>query len=98
MPRPRSVNVAPLCVLSGTVKASSPSSVGIRDLAAQRERRVVQRDFAEQIVAVALEERMVLDVDDDVQVAGRSARRARLRLRRSGAGAGRWRCPRGCAR
>src|SRR5688572_17056477 len=44
------------------------------DIAAQREGRVVQGDLAEQIVAVALKERMVLDVDDDVQVAGRSSR------------------------
>ena len=62
------------------------------DLAAERERREVDRDLAEQIHAVAPEELVLLDVDDDVEVAGRAARRCRLRLRSAAAAAGRWRC------
>ncbi len=43
-------------------------------------RREVERDLAVQVVAVALKERMILDVDDDVEVARRTARSARLAL------------------
>ena len=57
MPRPRRRNVVPVCVPSGTWNGSSPSSVGNPDLAAERQRREVQRDLAVEIVAVALEER-----------------------------------------
>ena len=46
------------------------------DLAAERERREVQRHLAVQVVAVALEERVLLHVDDDVEIAGRAAARA----------------------
>ena len=58
----------------GTLNGSSPSSVGNPDLAAERERREVERHLAVEVVAVALEERMVLHVDDDVEVARRTAR------------------------
>src|ERR1051325_2604243 len=44
-----------------------------RDLAAHRQRRVVERDLAEEIVAVAVKERMLLHVDDDVEIAGGAA-------------------------
>ena len=43
------------------------------DLAAERERREVQRHFAVQVVAVALEERVLLHVDHDVEIAARTA-------------------------
>ena len=46
------------------------------DLAAERQRREVHRNLAGEIVAVALEERMLLDADDDVEIAGRPALRA----------------------
>ena len=51
------------------------------DLAAERQRREVHRNLAEQIDAVAPEELVLLHVDDDVEIAGRTAGRARLRLR-----------------
>src|SRR6185295_9586793 len=43
------------------------------DLAAQRDRREVDRDLAEQVVAVAAEELVLVDVDDNVEVAGGTA-------------------------
>src|SRR5207248_8359962 len=48
------------------------------DLAAERDGRKVDRDLAEQIVAVAPEELVLLHVDDDVEVAGRTAAGARF--------------------
>ena len=54
-----------------------------------------ERHRAVQVVAVALEELVLAHEDDDVEIAGRTAERAGLRLRRSGAGAGPWRCPPG---
>src|ERR1041385_8695373 len=48
------------------------------DVAAEGHRRIVHGDFAEQIVAVAMEERVVLHMDDNVEVAGRTASGARL--------------------
>src|SRR6185295_16575711 len=43
------------------------------DLAAERHGREVDRDLAEQIVAVAAEELVLVHVDDDVEVAGGAA-------------------------
>src|SRR4051812_1369789 len=43
------------------------------DLAAERQRREVDRDLAVKVVPVALEELVVLDVDHHVQVPGRAA-------------------------
>src|ERR1041385_5666346 len=48
------------------------------DVAAERHRRIVHRNLAEQIVAIAVEERVLLHVDDDVEVAGRTAAGTRL--------------------
>src|SRR5439155_9671317 len=48
------------------------------NLAAERDRREVDRDLAEQIVAVAAEELVLLHVHDDVQVSGRTAGRSRF--------------------
>jgi len=42
---------------------------GNPDLAAERQSGEVERYFAVQVVAVALEEWMILHVDDDVEVA-----------------------------
>src|SRR6185369_17188104 len=44
-----------------------------RDVTAERERREVERNLAVEIVPFALKERVLLHVDDDVQVAGGSA-------------------------
>ena len=76
MPLPRSRNVVPVCVPSGTLTVSLSSSAGHDDLAAERERREVHRDLAEQVVAVAPEELVLLHVDDDVEIARRAAGRA----------------------
>ena len=78
MPLPRSRSVVPVCVPSGTLTVSVPSSVGTCNLAAERDGREVHRDLAEQVVAVAAEELVLLHVDDDVEVAGRAAGRARF--------------------
>ena len=43
------------------------------NLPPEHERGVAHRDLAQQIVAVAVEERMLPDVDDDVQIAGGGA-------------------------
>ena len=43
------------------------------DLAAERQDRVTDRQLAEQVVAVAVEELVLLDVDDDVEIARRAA-------------------------
>ena len=76
MPLPRRRNIEPVCVPSGIFSVSVPSDEGHLDLAAERQRREVQRDFAVQIVAVALEERVLLHVNDDVEIAGGAALRA----------------------
>ena len=52
---------------------SVPSSVGTSNLAAERERREVDRNLAEQVQPVAPEELVLLHVDDDKEVAGRAA-------------------------
>ena len=62
---------------SGTFSVSlSPLDARHLDLAAERERREVHRNLAREVVAVALEERMLLHLDDDVEIAGRPALRA----------------------
>ena len=78
MPLPRSLKRAPGCVPSGTLTSSSSVERRHADLAAERERREVDRHLAVEVVAVALEERVLLHVDDDVEVAGRAAGRAVL--------------------
>ena len=78
MPLPRSRNTVPVAVPSGifSVSRARRRRVGHVDLAAERQRREVHRNLAREIVAVALEERMLLDLDDDVEIAGRPAERA----------------------
>src|SRR6185503_20102988 len=70
---------AALCAL-GHLERLLAFERGNGDLAAERRRRIGQRDFAVQIVAVAVKERMVLHVDDDVEIAGRAAAAARFAL------------------
>src|SRR5207253_9806192 len=55
----------------GNLEALVPFERGDGNLAAHRQRRIVQRNLAEQIVGVAMEERMLLHVDDGVERAGR---------------------------
>src|SRR5262249_47461031 len=50
------------------------------NLAAERDGREVDRNLAEQVVAVAPEELVLLHLDHDVQAAGRSAEDARFAL------------------
>ena len=67
MPLPRSRSVVPVWVPSGTFTVSVPSSVGTRDFAAERQRREVDWNLAEQI---------------DRRRAGRTRAPARARRRR----------------
>ena len=79
MPLPRSRNVVPVACPPGTLSGSgSPSSVGT--LISPPSASVVKstRHLAEEVVAVAPEERVLLHVDDDVEIAGRAAGRAVL--------------------
>ena len=81
MPLPRTRNVAPGCVPAGTLTVSLfVEQPGNDDLAAERQGREVHRNLAVQVVAVALEELVVLHLDDDVQVARRAAGRSALAL------------------
>ena len=73
--------VVPVCEPSGTLHAFFAVERRHHDLAAERQRREVDGNLAEEMVAVAAEERVILDMDDDVEVPGRAARRSRLRLR-----------------
>src|SRR5262245_31537058 len=50
------------------------------DFAAERQRRVVERNLAEQVVAIAMEERVFLDVNHHIEVTGGAAATARLTL------------------
>src|SRR5258706_16019495 len=67
--------------------------------ATERHGREVDRDFAEQVVAVAAEELVLVDVDDDVEMAGGAAGSAALAFtlqpellpgRNAGGGLSRW--------
>ena len=95
IPLPRSRSVVPVCVPSGTLTRLGAVERRHLDLAAERDGGEVHRDLAEQVVAVAAEELVLLHVDDDVEVAGGPAGRRRLRLRSAAGAAGRWRCPAG---
>ena len=88
MPLPRRRKVVPLRPFRDLERVFGPSSVGIVDLASERQRREVHRNLAEQIVAVALKELVLLYVHDDVEIAGRTAALHRIRLRPAAAGAG----------
>ena len=84
----------PVCVLSGILTVSSPSMPGT--LISPPSASVVnaQRHRAVQVVAVALEELVLAHEDDDVEIAGRAAERARFAFAGAGAAADRWRCRR----
>ena len=73
MPLPRSRNVVPVCVPSGTFTVSVPSSVGTSISPPSATVVKFTGIFAEQVHAVATEELVVLHVDDDVQIARRAA-------------------------
>ena len=73
MPLPRRRNCLPACVPSGMSMAALPASVGIVDLAAQRSGGDADRHLAVQVVAIALEDVVLLEADLDVQVARRPA-------------------------
>ena len=66
-------SVVPVCVPSGTLTVSVPSSVGTWISPPSASGREVHRNLAEQVDAVAPEELVLLHVDDDVEMAGRAA-------------------------
>jgi len=70
---PFQANVVPDCVPVGILSDALPDSVGTSMLPHKCRERELDRDFAEQIVALALRRFRGLDVDDDVQVAAGSA-------------------------
>ena len=81
MPLPLRRNCLPVSVPSGTfTRVLPPSTVGTSMLAAERRRRHRDRHAAEDVGAVALEELVRLDRQEDVEVAGRAAAQAGLAL------------------
>ena len=78
MPLPRTRNVAPLWVPAGIGEWLLAVERRNLDLATERERGEVEWNLAVQVVPVPLEKRMLLHVDDDVEVAGRAAARTRF--------------------
>ena len=64
-------------------------------MAAERKRWKCHRQLAVEVVLFAVEERMLLHVDDDVEVAGRAAGAAMFALSIESAGVDRWRCRQG---
>ena len=79
MPLPRSLNVDPAGAPSGTFSDSgSPRIDGTVTSPPSASVGEVDRDLAVEIVAVAAEELVVLHLDHDVEIAGRTARRAVL--------------------
>ena len=65
--------MAPLCVPSGIDSDSSPSSVGTFTLPPSAMVAKPSAQLAVQVVVLAPEHRMLRHVDDDVEIAGRSA-------------------------
>ena len=63
----------PVCVPFGHLDRLAAVERRHLNLAAERDGREVHRDLAEQVVAVAAEELVLLDVHDDVEMAGGSA-------------------------
>ena len=78
IPLPRSLSVVPVCVPVRHFDRLGSVECPHLDLAAEGDGREVHRDLAEQVVPVAAEELVLLDVDDDKQVARRAAGRARF--------------------
>ena len=75
---PAAASVSPGCVPGGISTSASPSSVGTETRVAERELREADLDLGVQVGAVALEPLVVLDAQDDVEVAGLPAARRRL--------------------
>ena len=74
----------PLWVPAGTLSGTSlASSVGIENSSPKRGLGDVDRHFEQQVVALALEEAMRLNVQHHVQMPGHAAARRGLALRRS---------------
>ena len=82
MPLPRSLKLCPPCVPAGTFKLAFPSSVGTGtsppSAASAKEIGTSQNRLS----SFALEDRVLLDVDDDVKVALLAAADARLAVAR----------------
>ena len=69
---PRSLKRAPACVPGRDVHVFLTVERRNLDVAAKRERRKGDRHLAIEIVFLAMEERVLLDVDNDVEIAGRA--------------------------
>ncbi len=80
MPLPRSLKRAPGCVPAGTCTSSRPSSVGTLIVPPSASVGKRDRHLAIEVVFLAMEERVLLDVDDDVEIARRAAGGAVLAL------------------
>ena len=73
MPLPRSLKTWPLCVPGRHLEIRFAFECRHRNFAAERRHGEGDRHFAIEIVFFALEDRMLLDVNDDIKIAGRSA-------------------------
>ena len=78
MPLLRRRNTCPVCVSGGNLDLGVAVERRDLDLAAERRGGEADRHLAMQVAALALEHRVRLQVDDDVEVAGRSAVEAGL--------------------
>ena len=90
--------IAPVCVPSGMATFSSPVSAGHADLRAQSRLRDADGNRAVEIRAAPLEKRMLLHVQNDVEIARRRRRWRPARLRPERACASANPRPAGCAR
>ena len=78
-PRPRRWKTCPLCVPAGTLSDDAAGDRRARSTSAPKhELRVRDEHFGVEILAVALEARIVRDFEDHVDVAARTAARARV--------------------
>ena len=94
MPLPRTRKRAPGCVPPGMFSSSRPLSVGTLTSPPSA---IVWKGIGQlaiEVVPLAMEERVLLDVDDDVEVAGRSAGGAVLAFAVEAQPLARWRCRR----
>ena len=82
MPLSRSLKIWPLCVPAGTFRLALPSRVGTATSPPSAARVNGTGQFAIEIVFFALEDRVLLHVDDDVKIAGRAAADAGLAVAR----------------
>ena len=72
-PFPRSLNTLPDCVSAGTLSSTLPSSVGTSTEPPSAAVAKLTGHLAAQVLALALEDRVLADRDVDVEVAGRPA-------------------------